>query len=92
MANDITGYPWIIDTAATITVNNRRIVGMVWKPSAASESLIIHDRYGREIWNQTSLAASPAGDLVFDQSEPFLARGFVVNTITASGVLWVWVK
>ena len=90
MANTLTGNTWRIDTA-TITREPITIVGMVYKPAATSNDLTITDGNGDMLWDVDALAATPAGDQIYDQAEKVRKNGFIV-TVIDGGVLWVEVE
>lgn len=91
MANDITGNPYILDTAGTIVSASTNVLvnTVVWmNPATAGDQIIVQDGNGHEIWNLTALAGGtgvyyvlPAGD--------FTIPGLIVDTID-SGELWVY--
>jgi hypothetical protein len=90
MANDITGNPWILDTAAFITKSPVRIKRMEWKPSAAADDLTVKDRHGDVFWDRDALDAAPGGDEFFEPGDSIRMMGFDLDTIDG-GVLYVWV-
>ena len=96
MSNDYSGRVWTLDTAFSTALTDKFFVTkMIWEPSAAAESLIIKDKNGAVLWNMTSLAAaSAAGPEVWENPDPKRQYfdGFDLDTITASGILRVFLQ
>ena len=95
MGNTFGSNVWVIDTAAALwdytTKGSVPIRKLIWKPSDASQTLIIKETDGAVIWSTTSLAETPAGDQTiefFDEGKWF--DGLTVDTITSGGVLYVY--
>lgn len=94
MANTFGSNVWTLDTAGAIwsytTQGPIKIKKIIWRPSAASETLVLDETDGGEILTTTSLAATPAGDQEFDFGEGKWFDGLTVTTLTAGGYLYVY--
>lgn len=94
MANDLSGQLWTFDTESTLAPQWESPVKpllITWKPSAASQVLLIKNKNGKNIISKTSLTGTPAGDETWDISSG-LGRpmdGFWVYTLTSGGTLEV---
>ena len=95
MANVFDSNVWTLDTAAAIwdytTKGPIALRKLLWKPSAAGQTLKIAETDGGLIWESTSLAATPAGDQImefWDTGKWF--DGMTLTTLTAGGKLYVW--
>lgn len=87
MANSLTGNPWIVDTAAVITIDrvrcNLRWVGA----TTAGHTCLIKDNAGRVVWRSVAGGANYVeSDAVNPGGGPFNFQGLNVDTI-ASGIL-----
>ncbi len=96
MSNDFSGRVWTLDSAfSTALTDKYHVTKMIWEPSAAAESLIVKDKNGLVLWNMTSLAAAAdAGPEVYNNPDPRRQYfdGFDLDTITASGILRVYLQ
>jgi len=97
MANDITGNPWILDTAATVVGSGTvvKILKMVFYAGTAGDDLDVQNGAGKSIWKVKAAAAATnyedyAG-VPFNIPDIFITDGLIVGTIDG-GELWVWVK
>ena len=91
MANAYGERYWLLDTAGTIMSNPVRVESMLWRPSAAAQTLTVKDTAADVILDETSLAAAPAGEKAFYFGERGLQmNGFVLTTLTAGGYLHVY--
>jgi hypothetical protein len=89
MANDLSGNPWKIDTAAVITTDPVRIHQCVWQePSASGEDLTIVDNANRIIWDENSLSGG-TGVSIEQDLHGLVYSGFNV-TVIDSGTLYVY--
>jgi hypothetical protein len=84
MANDITGNPWYIDTAAEVFKQRVYVKNIIWNKPTAGTALIILDNQGRTIINTVANANDP----MFDFGYIGWIEGFNVATL-ASGALTV---
>jgi len=91
MANAYAARTWLLDTAAVIVTSNPvHIAKMIWRPSAAGQTLLVENGAGARIWGASSLAATPAGNETWDNPLPNMPfSGFKLTTITSSGTLEV---
>lgn len=53
MANNITGNPWYIDTAGTLTTSRYKFSGGTWNGAAANATLQLNDNSGRVVFKAT---------------------------------------
>ncbi|MFA5234449.1 MAG: hypothetical protein WC390_08635 [Sulfurimonas sp.] len=94
MANVYGSNVWTLDTAGAIWSYTAqgpiKIRKLLWKPSAASESLAVDETDVGEIWTATSSAAAPAGEQELDFNEGKWFDGLTLTTITAGGKLYVY--
>ena len=90
MANVYDSHVWTLDTAAAISTGQVKVRKLLWKPSAAGQSLALNEADGGEIWTATSLAAAPAGEQEFDFGEGRWFDGITLTTLTAGGYLYVY--
>lgn len=90
MAGNILSYnPWIIDTAAIISVGAVMVLRMEYHPSVTTNVIQIEDFEGNISWKRTAIFdASSGGIQVWDT--PMVFNGFEVAVITA-GTLYVWI-
>jgi hypothetical protein len=94
MANDITGNPWKLDTAAVIQTTPVKVKAMEWRPvTAAGDDLSVTDNAGHEIWTEKALAVDANGQISYvwpcNAGGGNSCNGFEVTTID-SGILRVW--
>jgi hypothetical protein len=91
MANQSTARTWLLDTAGVIEADRPvHVAKMIWKPSAASQTLLVQNGAGGYIWGSTSLTGTPAGDQTWDNPSPNMPFiGFKLATLTATGTLQV---
>jgi hypothetical protein len=95
MGNVFGSNVWTLDTAGAIwsyaTLGPIKIRKIIWKPSAASQSLAIDETDGGEIWTATSLAAAPAGEQELDfGGEGKWYDGLTLTTLTSGGTVYVY--
>lgn len=97
MANDLTGNPWVLDTASATKLwsGPTYVVGMEWHPAAMDDDLEVQDALGNTKWKIR--AASPATDDLSTGLEVWSLSetkapwdGFLLKTID-SGTLYVYV-
>jgi hypothetical protein len=86
MANDLTGNPLSVDTAAVITTKTVEIIKMTWKGATATNALSVTDNSGHALWSM--IASTAFHDL---QLDGLVAAGINVVTI-ASGTLYIYLK
>ena len=91
MANNTTGNPWVLDTAANITTGKVKIIYMEWVPNAAANDLTIIDKAGNTIWDRDALTGGTAGMEKFQPPTGFRANGFNLSVIDG-GTLYVYVE
>jgi len=95
MANAFQDGKWILDTASVSALlmgktDILRVRRIEWHPAAGADVLTIKDRSGNIRLTKVAIAASPAGDEVFDYtSHPLETDGFVLHTLTAGGKVYV---
>ena len=95
MAKDITGNPWILDTAEVIVTTPLRVKAMEWRPeTAAGDDLSVTDNGGSEVWTEKAIAVDASGMIAYlwaaGMGDPVTVNGLTVATID-SGTLRVWV-
>jgi hypothetical protein len=93
MANAYGPLAWKLDTAGTISTDTIRVKKMRFMPNAADDDLLVSNSAGDKIWEITNaLAGGLAGaeEIDFGDSGHDI-DGFVLTTLTAGGVLYVWI-
>ena len=93
MANSFGDGVWTLDTqdqTKLIADTGVSVKKIVWKPSAGAQTLIIKNRDGDEILNETSIAAYPAGRETYDFNPSELINGFMLHTLTVTGKIVVY--
>ena len=91
MANNITGNPWSLDTAAAVTTETMRVKRSRWVAPAAAgaDELIIHDSAGRVVHKAVASGANFQDDQLVETSGPDDWKGVTVNTID-SGTAFIY--
>jgi len=90
MSNITTGNVWKLDTAELVTANPVYVKRIRYLPDAEADQLVITDNGGNEIWNQTAIAAGD--DIDYWLEVEGSVNGITVSTLTASGVVWVYIR
>lgn len=90
MANSTTGSVWKIDTAGVISTNPVYVKRMRYLPNAEADQLIVQDNGGNEVWNHVAIAAGDDIDYWFEVEGSL--NGINVSTLTASGIVWIYVR
>ena len=88
MANNISGNPWILDTAESIKTTPVKILYMEWVPNAAADDLTIVDVVGNVIWDRDALAGGTPGIETFPN---YRSNGFNLSVIDG-GKLYVYIQ
>lgn len=93
MGNAYGPREWKLDTTGTITVDKVRVRKMRWVPAAANDDLLVSNSAGDVVWELTNaIAAALAGAEEIDYGDHgHDIEGFVLTTMTAGGVLYVWI-
>ena len=90
MANDLTGNPYLVDTAAVITKESVSVIRMVWEsPTTAAHTLDVVSNDGSKLWSTTAIAGGTG--IVYEREFGFPCSGINVVTIQ-SGTLYVYVR
>jgi len=90
MANNLTGNPLVIDTAATITTYPTKVKFMRWTPTTTGDDLLVVDNAGNTIWTYKALAADANQGITFDLTlDGAVCNGIVVSTID-NGTLYIY--
>ena len=90
MANNLTGNPWVIDTAAVITTGPVRVVSAEWQEPTAGNDLTILDNSGNTIYDDNAIAGGSGIRLEVKIADT-LFNGFNVSVIDG-GTLYVYIK
>jgi len=94
MANDTTGNPWVLDTAAVIKTTPVKVKSMEWRPvTAVGDDLAVQDNAAHELWTEKAIAVDSDGQLAYywaQNGEGLSCGGFNLATID-SGKLRVWI-
>lgn len=91
MANDLTQNPYVLDTAAAITVGTTpvSIMGFVFRATNATNSVVIHDNNGNLLLTLSAPANNECVVVMFP--EPLIVRGLTINAIT-NGILHIFLS
>ena len=89
MANDLTGNPWVIDTAAVITTGPATVLKSEWQEPTAADDLTILDNGGNTIYDDNAIAGGSGIRLEVKIAGQM--NGFNVSVIDG-GTLYVYVK
>lgn len=83
----LSGNPWIVDTAATLTTERVRLLGFRWVgATAAAESCVVTDGAGVVIWESIAAGDNYVESDLFPAARTY--KGLIVATID-SGTLYV---
>ena len=102
MANDITGNPWILDTAEEVLAAGKKvtIIKMIFYAQTAGNDLAMSDGHSHPFWKVRAAAAAAGlyhdyAGTPFELIKPIQLDGFVIDTIDdgagSGSELWVWV-
>ena len=92
MANDTTGNPWKLDTAAVIQTKPVTIKAMVWTPTADGDDIDIQSNDGSEIWSFKAIAGTTNEEIAYEwPGKDITFQGFNLVTIDA-GTLKVYIE
>jgi hypothetical protein len=93
MANDLTGNPLVVDTAAVLTTDPKRLQKMRWHPNDANNDCVVQHADGSALWPIRSITTSAnnesAGIEEIDFNPAFPARGIKVASLTG-GKLYIY--
>ena len=89
MANDITGNPWILDTAESVTTNPFRCKYIEWTPEADGDDLLLVDNAGNTIWTRKAIAGDANQGISEDKRIDGTLNGLSITTID-SGTVYVY--
>lgn len=88
MSNNLTGNPYIVDTAGIISSAPVFVKRMVWQePAAAAEDLTVKDSEGKVLWDENSHAGGTG--ISIEQEMEIDCNGITVETID-SGMLYIY--
>ena len=90
MANNLTGNPWIIDTADTITTGPVYVVSAEWQEPTAADDLTIVDNSGNTIYDDNAIAGG-TGIRLEVKLGGAVYNGFIVSVIDG-GTLYVYIR
>lgn len=94
MANDIAGKVWVIDTAAATPIATGPIIisGLIYKPNAASDQIIIKNGNTQRTLMDLKANATTAEfqiPILFG-GKPQVWDGIAVTTLSASSKLYIY--
>lgn len=93
MANDQTGNPWIIDTAASTSIWDGpiHINHMEFLPGATGDDLVVADKKSHTIWAVTDAVTGGRAGLESIDLRGFPpVHGMIVSTLTSGAKLYVY--
>lgn len=90
MANDLTGNPLSVDTAATIISRPVFVHRMVWEsPTTAAHTLDVTDNAGHKLFAKTAIAGGTG--IAYEREIGASVSGIKVVTIQ-SGTLYIYIQ
>jgi hypothetical protein len=90
MANDLTGNPLSVDTAATIKTRPVFVHRMVWEsPTTSGHTLDVTDLAGHKLYSTTAIAGGTG--IVYEREIGTSVSGIIVATIQ-SGTLYIYIQ
>ena len=90
MANNLTGNPWLITDAATITTGPVTVISAEWQEPTAADDLTIVDNSGNTIYDDNAIAGG-SGIRLEVKIGGATYNGFIVSVIDG-GTLYVYIK
>ena len=91
MANDSTGNPWKLDTAATISTSPVFVKYMRWTPTTDGDDLLVVNNAGDYVWSIKAIAADSNQAIDYKEEINGWVNGFIITTID-NGTLYVHIK
>ncbi|MDH4235607.1 MAG: hypothetical protein OEW25_01445 [Nitrospira sp.] len=92
MSNDITGNPYIVDTASStlVTARRLRIQSVRWVSVAASagDAVSVQNALGQVLWSSSATGSNYAEAQNWPHESPLVADGLKVPTL-GSGSLYI---
>lgn len=88
MAKDITGNPWVCDTAESITTYPTRVNYMEWTPTTDGDDLLVVDNSGNTLWSIKAIAADTNQGISYKKDFNTSLNGITITTID-HGTLYV---
>ena len=89
MANDITGNPWILDTAGSVTTSPFKCQYLKWTPTTDGDDLLIVDNAGNTVWSLKAIAADSNQGIDYKEPIEGVINGLSITTID-NGTLYVY--
>jgi hypothetical protein len=91
MANDLTGNPLKVDTAAAITTHPTHVFRMVWTPTTAGDDILVEDNGGSDLWAYKAIAADSNQAIAYEREFNSQVNGITVTTID-HGTLYIYIR
>lgn len=91
MANDLTGNPMLVDTAAEITTHPTHVFRMIWTPTTAGDDILVEDNGGANLWAYKALAADANEGIEYERELDCQVNGITVTTID-NGTLYIFIR
>ena len=91
MANQVTGNPWIIDTASgsAILTSMAQVRSFRWTGgTTAGHSCVVQDQNGKVVWDSFANGANFLDEKVFEERHGRTVNGLIVPTL-GSGKLYI---
>ena len=91
MANDLTGNPLKIDTAAEITTNPTHVFRMIWTPTTTGDDILVEDNAGNDLWAYKAVAGDSNQAIEYKREFDCQVNGITVTTID-NGTLYIFIR
>jgi tetrahydromethanopterin S-methyltransferase subunit H len=88
MANDITGNPWILDIAGSVTTSPFKCNYLQWTPTTDGDDLLVVDNAGNTVWPLKAIAADANQGISYEKRIDGSINGLSITTID-NGTLYV---
>jgi hypothetical protein len=90
MANNLTGNPLSVDTAAVIYTKPVYVIRMVWEsPTTSGHAIDVTDNAGHKVWATTAIAGGTG--ITYEREIGCSCSGLTIATIE-SGTLYIYIQ
>lgn len=91
MANDLTGNPLTVDTAAVIRTGPCYVIRMSWGPAAAGDDILVSTNDGSKLFDYKAIAGNANGSIQETREIGYVVNGINVETID-TGTLTIHIR